>query len=85
MRFSYAWRSRYLAQASDDFGVPRFVNAYGQLDFSTSYNITPKLSVQLQGLNLLRTQEVNVSTARYLPYSVNQLDRRIMLGARVSL
>jgi TonB-dependent receptor len=85
VRFSYAWRSRYLAQASDDFGVPRFVNAYGQLDFSTSYNITPKFSVQLQGLNLLRTQEVNVSTARYLPYSVNQLDRRIMLGARVSL
>lgn len=84
VRFSYAARSRYLAQFSDDFGVPRFVNGYGQLDASASYNITPKFSVQLQGLNLLRAQEVNVSSASYLPYSVVQLDRRVLLGARVS-
>jgi TonB-dependent receptor len=84
VRFSYAWRSRYLAQFSDDFGIPRFVKAYGQLDFSANYNITPHLSVQLQGLNLTKEQEVDVSSAAYLPYGVDQLDRRILFGVRAT-
>lgn len=84
VRLSYAWRSRYLAQFSDDFGVPRFVNAYGQLDFSANYNINSHISVQLQGLNLLKTQEADVSSGLYLPYSVVELDRRILFGVRAS-
>ncbi|MET4897827.1 TonB-dependent receptor [Sphingomonadaceae bacterium jetA1] len=84
VRFSYAWRSRYLAQFSDDFAIPRFVNAYGQLDFSANYNLNSHISFQLQGLNLTRNQEVDVSSAAYLPYGVNQLDRRILFGARVT-
>jgi iron complex outermembrane recepter protein len=84
VRLSYAWRSRYLAQFSDDFGIPRFVNAYGQLDFSANYNITPHLSVQLQGLNLTKEQEVDVSSAAYLPYGVDELDRRILFGVRAT-
>jgi len=84
VRLSYAWRSRYLAQFSDDFGIPRFVNAYGQLDFSANYNITPNVSVQLQGLNLTKAQEVDVSSAAYLPYGVDQLDRRILFGVRAT-
>jgi TonB-dependent receptor len=84
VRLSYAWRSRYLAQFSDDFGIPRFVNAYGQLDFSATYNVTSHLSVQLQGLNLTREQEVDVSSAAYLPYGVDQLDRRILFGVRAT-
>jgi len=84
VRFSYAWRSRYLAQFSDDFAIPRFVNAYGQLDFSANYNLNKRVSFQLQALNLTRNQEVDVSSATYLPYGVNQLDRRILFGARMS-
>jgi TonB-dependent receptor len=84
VRFSYAWRSQYLAQFSDDFGIPRFVKDYGQLDFSANYNITPNLSVQLQGLNLTKEQEVDVSSAAYLPYGVDELDRRILFGVRAT-
>ena len=84
VRFSYAWRSRYLAQFSDDFGIPRFVKAYGQLDFSSNYNITPNVSVQLQALNLLKEQEVDVSSASYLPYGVDELDRRVLVGIRAT-
>ena len=84
VRLSYAWRSRYLAQFSDDFGIPRFVKAYGQLDFSANYNINSHLSVQLQGLNITKEQEVDVSSAAYLPYGVDELDRRILFGVRAT-
>lgn len=82
-RFSYSWRARYLAQFSDDFGVPRFTDPYGQLDFSTNYNINDNFAVQLQVLNVTRSQAVNKSTALYLPYGVAELDRRVLFGGRV--
>ena len=82
-RFSYSWRARYLAQFSDDFGVPRFTDPYGQLDFSTNFNINENFAIQLQVLNLTKSQAVNKSTALYLPYGVGELDRRVLFGGRV--
>lgn len=84
-RLSYAWRGRYLANFSDDFGVPRFREAYGQVDLSASYKVNKRLSLQLDVLNLTRSQFIDKSSARLYPYGVTDLDRRIMLGARYSL
>lgn len=81
-RLSYAWRDRYLAQFSDDFGVPRFVDAFGQLDLSASYHITENFTAQFQALNITDEQIINQSSARYLPYGVSELDRRVMFGLR---
>ncbi|MDE1964934.1 MAG: TonB-dependent receptor [Xanthomonadaceae bacterium] len=83
-RLSYAWRGRYLANFTDDFGVPRFRNPYGQLDFSSSYNFTKQLSAQLDILNIQNAKLVDTSTAQYYPYGVTGLDRRVMLGIRYS-
>jgi iron complex outermembrane recepter protein len=82
-RFSYSWRARYLAQFSDDFGVPRFTDPYGQLDFSTNYNINDNFSVQLQVLNITKSQAINKSSELFLPYGVAELDRRVLFGVRV--
>ncbi len=82
-RFSYAWRDRYLAQFSDDFGIPRFTDSFGQLDFSSNYNINDSFSVQFQALNLTRAQTINQSTGAYIPYGVSELDRRFLFGGRV--
>lgn len=84
-RISYAWRGKYLAQFSDDFGVPRFRKDYGQFDLTASYKVTKKLSIQLDVLNLTKSQFVDQSSARLHPYGVIDLDRRILLGARYSL
>lgn len=84
-RLSYAWRGKYLAAFSDDFGVPRFRNPYGQVDLSASYKITKRLSVQLDVLNLTQQQFVDKSSAKLYPYGVVDLDRRILVGARYSL
>lgn len=83
LRFSYSYRARYLAQFSDDFGIPRFTDPYGQLDFSANYDITDHVSVQLQANNLTKAQAVNKSTDLYLPYGVAELDRRVLFGGRV--
>jgi len=81
-RFSYAWRARYLAEFASDFGVPRFTDPYGQLDFSANYDVTDRFSVQLQVNNLTKEQVVNKSSARYLPFNVAELDRRVFFGGR---
>ena len=83
-RLSYAWRERYLAQFADDFGVPRFVDDFGQLDLSANYGISDALLVQFQVLNITEEQSVNQATSLYLPYGVTELDRRMFVGLRYS-
>lgn len=86
-KLSYAWRERYLAQTSDDFGLPRFADDYGQLDFSANYSVNDNLQVQFQVLNLTNEQMVAKTydaSAGYLPYGVTDANRRILLGARYS-
>jgi TonB-dependent receptor len=81
-RLSYAWRGRYLAQFSDDFGVPRFRNPYGQFDLTASYRISKRLTFQVDVLNLTAEQFVDKSSARLYPFGVYDLDRRVLVGLR---
>ncbi len=81
-RFSYSRRARYLAQFADDFGVPRFTDPFGQLDFSMNFDINDNFAVQMQVTNVTKAQAVNKSTALYLPYGVAELDRRVLFGGR---
>jgi len=83
-RLSYAWRDRYIAQFGDLGGVPRFTKAYGQFDLSLNYQVSEHFSVQAQVLNLTNEQRIDQSTARYLPFAVSTIDRRVMLGVRVA-
>ena len=86
-KLSYAWRERYLAQTSDDFGEPRFTDDFGQLDLSANYRITDNLQVQFQVLNLTNEQLVSQTYRQevgYLPYGVTDLKRRILFGVRYS-
>jgi outer membrane receptor protein involved in Fe transport len=73
-----------LAAFTDDFGVPRFTDDFGQLDFSANYAVSDAIQLQLQVLNITNEQVINQSTAQYVPYGVNDLDRRVLFGARYS-
>jgi len=85
-RLSWAWRDRYLANiAENPGGVPRFTKAYGQLDLSLNYRVTDRISLQAQVLNLTQEQRIDLSTQRYVPFSVTEIDRRFMVGIRVAL
>jgi TonB-dependent receptor len=83
-RLSYTWRGKYLAQFSDDFGIPRFRDSYAQVDLSASYHYNEHLSFTLDVLNLTKSQFIDKSSAAMYPYGVYDLDRRILVGARYS-
>jgi iron complex outermembrane receptor protein len=84
-RLAYAWRSDYLEAFSGAFGVPRFEESRGQVDFSASYEIIENLVLQFQALNLTDSQRVQTTTAAFrAPNNVRQLDRRYLFGARYS-
>lgn len=82
-RLAYAWRSEYLEAFSGTFGIPRFEDSRGQLDFSASYELLEGLNIQFQALNLTGEERVQTSTAQYnAPNNVRELDRRLLVGAR---
>ncbi len=53
-RARYSWRSSFRSTDTRRFGLPRIVNARGQLNASLSYAITDQLTVGVDGINLLR-------------------------------
>jgi iron complex outermembrane receptor protein len=52
-RIAYNWRDRYLTSVSS--GIPVYLDAYGWLDASVSYRFTDKISLAIEGTNLLNT------------------------------
>ena len=80
-RLSYAYRDRFVLTTAGSFGVPVFHNDYGQLDFSANIDITDKLTLQFQALNLTEERR-EFESVLGLPHDTAQLDRRFFVGAR---
>jgi TonB-dependent receptor len=80
-RASYNWRSRWLITPTGRGNLPEFNNEYGQLDASASYNITPDLSVFLEGINLLNEQIVQ-ENAPARPIQFETFGKRYFFGLR---
>lgn len=81
-RLSYAWRSEYV----DYFPEAKYQDDYGQLDFSSNYNITDNLSLQFEVLNITEETVTKMqSNNPLLAISLEQLERRVMFGLRYSL
>lgn len=53
-RARYSWRSHFVIDQPQRFGLPRVVDDRGQLNASLSYAITDRLTVGVDGINLLR-------------------------------
>jgi TonB-dependent receptor len=51
-RLSYNWRSRWLINAVGRNNSPEYNNAYGTVDGSFDYNLTPKLTLFVDGVNI---------------------------------
>ncbi|TFW24341.1 TonB-dependent receptor [Duganella callida] len=82
-RLAYNWRGEFLSSTFDGAGPnPQYVEPYGQLDLSISYNYNDKLSFQFEGINLTdEIQRVHSRTKQQLE-SVTQAGPRYMIGAR---
>ena len=81
LRGSYNWRSRWLIAALGRGNLPEFNRAYGQVDASAGYNLTPALSLFLEGINLTNEQLVQ-ENAPARPIQFETFGKRYFFGIR---
>jgi len=87
-RVAYNWRSTYFDSTYSLNGVtqPSYRRGYGWLDASLSYDVTPSVTISLEGSNLLRAVRrsyYNDLTSR--PHETQIDDRQILFGVRFTL
>ena len=82
-RVAYNWRDRFL-QATNRGGSrnPVFVEPFGQLDINISYDVTEKLAISLEGINLTKESLRTYGRDENQVWFAQELDRRFLLGAR---
>ncbi len=86
-RIAYNWRDEFLASTIDPSGTPNnpvYVEPFGQIDLSASYDITEALTVLFEGINV--TDEINRSHGRHQNQAefVTQTGARYAVGLRYS-
>lgn len=79
-RIAYNWRDEFLAGIGDSAGAnPVYVEAYGQVDATVSYEFNENLTVTLEGLNI--TDETRRTHGRDSHMVLNYIE----MGARYNL
>lgn len=84
-RLAYNWRDDFLfarTGAGITTGIPAHTEAFGQLDFSASYDITENLSVSLEGINLTNERLLQYADIRERVTNIQYTGRRFFVGAR---
>jgi TonB-dependent receptor len=81
-RVVYNWRDKYLAQANASQNGGRYVAAYGQWDATVNYNLTPRIVLSLEALNLNKGHIVQYVRVPADVVLYQELDTRYELGAR---
>jgi TonB-dependent receptor len=83
-RVSYNWRNHFSVDCGGGSTQPRNRAAYGQTDASLRYNITPKLALYLDAINLsnARTREYALNETQFL--TLEDVGRRVNVGLRAA-
>jgi outer membrane receptor protein involved in Fe transport len=87
---AWNWRDEFLSRVSDTRSNPRFVKSYTQLDASLGVNLTDRISLVFEGLNLTdnNVEEYNivgpVSDWNQF-HGVSNTGPRFQVGVRMSL
>ncbi|PZU08259.1 MAG: hypothetical protein DI605_13590 [Sphingomonas sp.] len=80
-RLAYNYRSRFVNSATSNFGDGSYGQSYGQLDFSTSFDITPQVGITIEGLNLTDSA-VRTTNAYGYGRGYENVGRRFTAGVR---
>jgi outer membrane receptor protein involved in Fe transport len=59
-----------------------YVAPFGELDFNISYDVTSKLAISLEGINLTNESLRTYARDEHELWYAQELDRRFLLGAR---
>jgi len=83
-RLAYNWRDKYLKSTDRDGAArnPTNVAPFGQLDATVNYQLTPKLQITFEGLNLNHEVYKEYARATNEVYFAQELDTRYQLGVR---
>jgi TonB-dependent receptor len=82
-RLAWNWRGEFLSSTFDAAGPnPQYTEPYGQLDLSVGFNLTPKLSVQFEAINLTNETTRSHGRAKEMAEYVTQTGPRYSIGAR---
>jgi TonB-dependent receptor len=89
-RLAYNWREQYLlTMAAANLDVPAWADDFGQLDASVQFNVTPNVTIGVQGVNLSdSTYKVlvdNLNDAGITYHNWVSSDRRFSVFMRASL
>lgn len=82
VRIAYNWRDEYLAQAVGGYSQPEMVEAYGQLDFTATYDVNENLSIFMDGTNVLDNESRRFSIYKERLLNFQQTGARFSIGAR---
>ncbi|MGN5374419.1 TonB-dependent receptor [Sphingomonas hankookensis] len=81
-RVSYVWRDKYLNAANTSVLAPVYTAAFGSLDGSVSYRLTPNVMLTLEGTNLADASAYNYADNEYRFAEIANYGRIVMLGVR---
>ena len=83
-RVAYNFRDEFLVQAQSFFGQPQQREAFGQVDFSASYDFLDRYSVFVEGINVLGAERRDFSVFRNRFLILEDTGARFTFGVRGS-
>jgi TonB-dependent receptor len=82
-RVTYNWRAKYLSEANRGGSHnPVFTAPYHQIDANLSYDITPKIAVSLEGLNIFEEGVKTYARSTNEIYFIQEGEARYLVGIR---
>ena len=81
-RASYNFKDKYVEGIGYEM-YPIWRDAYGQLDISASYNVTDRIQVSLEGINVTDEETKGYTMDPSFPTMYELSGRRINLGLRM--
>lgn len=84
-RLAYNWRQGYLVSIAGAQGQPTSAEAYGEVDFSGSYDINKHVQIFLDAININNEMVRQYQVFHNRPYFVQSTGRTVLLGVRMKL
>lgn len=82
-RITYNWRDSYLTSTTQGGNnAPGYVEAYSQIDFSVSYDVTENVVLSLEGLNVTGENTRTYGRSQRQMFEMEDLGARYQVGAR---
>jgi iron complex outermembrane receptor protein len=81
-RLGWFWRDHYVARIGPSNGTDEIFDAFGSLDGSVTYAVTPQLKLTFEGINLLDDSVFSYATIKQRPQEIFHYGRTFTAAVR---